>query len=269
MSMHSTITRSASSLKSWRRDEKQRQRTRSLLRRSIHPEVVVAESALASLPDRDVALLHAGSVKNVRRVVNAARRRVYVEASVGTGASKGTPRAVQRPTWILRERRRPALIPVLVEAEPPAKSQAPMTTIIDELGAHLRVGVHRYWALDWLHSTTGLDWPHCSEILRNLGAPVDEGAIAMIKNARTFWDRLEEFRRIHTNAIRLGEIDPAVGTWAYVEASELPGWLSGLDVPLMHRRKSYLVRVTPCGRPFLELDFHGFPSFRALFRVPL
>ena len=179
------------------------------------------------------------------------------------------PLVVSRPSKVLREPRRPTVVPGLVEPEPPAKSQAPMTTILDELGAHLRVGVHRYWALDWLHSTTGLDWPHCSEILRNLGFPVDEGAIAMIMAARTFWDRLAEFRRIHTNAVHLGEVEAAVGTWAFVESSELPAWLPGLEVPLMHRRATYLVRLVPCWRPFLDLDFHGLPSYRPLFTVPL
>jgi len=91
----------------------------------------------------------------------------------------------------------------------------------------------------------------------------------MIMNARAFWDRLAEFRRIYGNAVGLGQVEAAAGTWGFVEASELPAWLPGLEVPLMHRRETFLVRVVPCGRPFLELDVHAFPSYRALFRVPL
>ena len=144
-----------------------------------------------------------------------------------------------------------------------------MTLILDDLEALLRTGKHRYPTLDWLHSITGLDWLQCAEILGGLGFPVDEAAIAMIENARAFWDGLAEFRRIYANAVRLGEVEAAVGTWTFVEASELPAWLPGLDVPRMHRRKSYLVRLVPCGRPFLEMDFHACPSYRPLFRVPL
>ena len=251
------LQRSGACLWSWHRDEKQRQRIRNQLRRSVHSDPVVAECALAALPNRDIAELHAGSVKQVRRVVNAARRRVSVEAPVNTGASEGKSRVISRPIWFLRERHRPAVIPALVEPEPPPRSLAPMSAILVDLEAMLRSGKHRYWALDWLHSVSGLDWAQCAGILGGLGVPVDDGAVKMITIARAFWNQLAEFRRIHANAVRLGQVEAAEGAWAFVEAAELPDWLPGLHVPKMHRRKEYLVRLIHLGRPLGALDFHG------------
>ena len=266
--MQSMLTRGGARSWSWRWDEKQRQRTRTQLRQSIHSDPVVAECALSTLPDCDVAKLHAGSVRQVRRVVNAARRRVPNEVPLNTEREEETLRVVARPTWTLRERHRPALIPVMVESEPTPRSLAPMAAILCDLEAMLHAGKHHYWALDWLHAVSGLNWAQCAGILGGLGVPVDDGAVEMIAGARGFWNRLTEFRRIHGNAVRLGQIEQAEGAWAFVEAGELPDWLPGIHVPRMQRRKTYLVRVESCGRA-LDLDFHGCPSYRPLFTVPL
>ena len=267
--MHLTPQRNGPCLWSWRRDEKQRQRARSQLRRSVHSDPVVAECALATLPDRDIAHLHAGSVKQVRRVVNAARRRVPVEMPPTVENAMEMLRAVARPTWVLRERHRPAVFPALVEQEPAPRSSAPMTVILGDLDAILQAGKHRYWALDWLHSVSGLDWAQCEAILGGLGVPVDQGAVQMVTFARTFWDRLAEFRRIHRNAVRLEQVEAAEGDWAWVEASELSDWLPGLQVPKMQRRESYHVRTVWCSNLLQCLDFHGCLSYKPLFTVPI
>jgi hypothetical protein len=216
-----------------------------------------------------MAYLHAGSVKQVRRVVNAARRHLPVELIPAGEQADCKPRVVVRPTWILRERNRPALVPGLVVSEPPPRSLTPMAEILGELEAILRSGKHRYWSLDWLHSVSGMEWSQCAAILSGVGVPVDDGAVEMIVGARAFWDQLGEFRRIYANAVRLGQVEAAVGDWAFVEAGELPGWLSGLHVPKMQRREIYLVRVVSRRGPLLSLEFHGSPSYRPLFTVPL
>ena len=71
------------------------------------------------------------------------------------------------------------------------------------------------------------------------------------------------------NAVQLGQVEPARGDWALIEASELPAWIPGMHVPKMHRRDTYLVRVVSRGRPLLALDFHGFPSYLPLFALPI
>ena len=266
--MQPTTARNGTRLWSWRRDEKQRQHTRNQLRGSIHSDPVVAECALATLPNRDLERLHAGSVKQVRRVVNAARRRVPFEAPPITKKALGEPRLVARPTWILRERHRPAIFPGVVESEPPPPSLAPVTAILSDLEAILDSGQHSYRALDWLHSVSGLPWSRCAKILKALEGPVDDGAIKMLEAARGFWEQLARFRGVYTSAISLGQIEAAEGDWALVEASELSDWLPHLHVPRMHRRDEFLVRLAPRDEPLLDLDFHA-KGYRPLFMVPM
>jgi hypothetical protein len=148
----------------------------------------------------------------------------------------GVPKIVARPTWVLRERHRPALFPGLVDPEPPPRSLEPVAAILDEVEAILRSGRHPYGLLDWLHSVSSLDWSRCAEVLRARGIVVDNEAVVMLNAAGGFWDQLDEFRRIYDNAVRLEQVEAAEGDWAAVEASELPAWLPGMHVPRMHRR---------------------------------
>ena len=139
---------------------------------------------------------------------------------------------------------------------------------MDQLDTRIATGRHPYSTLDWLHGTTGFPWSRCAEILRARGLAVDDGAIEMLRRARRFWDRLDEFRPIYGNAVRLRQVAAAEGDWAIVEEAELQDWLPGLHVPHMHVRETFLVRVVLCGWSH-DLDFHSFPNYLPLFRVSM
>jgi hypothetical protein len=90
----------------------------------------------------------------------------------------------------------------------------------------------------------------------------------MLTAARGFWEQLARFRGVYAAAVRLGQIESADYEWALVDARELRGWLPGLQVPKMHLRTEYLVRLNSGPAPPIELDLHSV-TYRGLFRVPL
>jgi hypothetical protein len=178
------------------------------------------------------------------------------------------PRAVACPTWVLRERNRPSLLPGLVPPNPAPTLAVPFITILDKLRNLRGTGACAFAALDWLHATTGLLWKDCADVFRSMGWPVDNGAVEMTRTARLFWNHFHEFRQLWANAVARQQIEEAEGLWGLVESQEVLHWLPGIRIPKMQRRSEYFVRISPRGGSLIHLDFHA-SSYRPLFRVPL
>ncbi len=131
-------------------------------------------------------------------------------------------------------------------------------------------GQSPFAVLDWLRGRGGISWERSALILRSRGLPVDDEVREMTERARWFWEQLEVFQRVYSNAVQLRQIEAAdaEGTWALVEAGEVSGWLPGIHLPRMHRRDQYLVRVKPRGGSRLEIGFFS-RLYCPLFRVPM
>lgn len=243
------------------RKKRQRSALTHVLSRCASPREVIAAVTSEAGNVSGVgmnAVTHTGICKVLRRH----------PLSAHASRLQSVPRIIPRPTHVIRESHRPSLIPALADSTPPPRSLAPLNEILDQLDTRIATGQHPYAVLDWLHSITAIPWPRCAEVSRARGQSIDDDAVKMVSGARNFWDRLGEFRHTYRNAVALGQVPSVEGAWGIVDAAELAAWLPGLHVPRMHIRQTFLVRVVPRGK-WHDLDFHGFPSYRALFRLPM
>lgn len=254
---------SARVLRNQRRQARQR---RELVSQAIVTGVNVSE-AIGSASNEDSERLFAGDVKAARKVLNRALRRM--DRVTTDHREPGGARFIQTPTHLLRKSHRPCVLPGLVPAERPSNSSTPFAVVLQELQVMLDAGQNSFAVLDWLCGTGGISWVQSTSILQSRGVPVSAEVREMTETARRFWEQLEVFQRVYSNAVQLRQIEAAAeGTWALVETGELSDWLPGIYIPKMHRRDQYLVRVKPRGGSLLRLDFFS-RLYRPLFRVPV
>lgn len=175
---------------------------------------------------------------------------------------------VEAPTRRIRSSKLPAVYPWLVCRNEPA----PMSLV--EALKNIP-DVHVYAKLDWLHSTAGLDWDTCAELLHKRGhtrEPIGGDVLAEMATARTFWKHWNEARKAYAAAVTLAQVRPARGEWGLVESTQLTLLFPGFQAPKAQARDQYLIRLKKDGTGIhasmlAKYEFHSVRGYKPLFTL--
>ena len=222
----------------------------------------------------DVVSLTEGSVKGAKSIIRKLRRRDSrgLAAPVQDSQPDLTPpRKLQAPRQIIRKKRRPLLFLHLVNRNPPPVIVLNANMASAALILRYKRGAKPEQLADWLFRQGQMTWEQARDIVRRLPGmetSLPDSVLAGLADARNFWSAAAAFEQRYKKAIEAKCVPKLRGRCLLVVAKELHLWLPDFQVPKMHRRHAYVVRMSKrrtCRA--LNLDFYSIHCL-PLFRLP-
>ena len=239
------------------------------LARTLPPFTVSADI----LTGREAFVLLAGNLKGAKSVAQRLSRRALLQSTTTLPSPRITATTPEpaRPTRIVAEAMRPAVLPGLV-AELPEQQLLSIEDAITAAMNNAADGKPPFKILDHFRSATSLDWNPAAEMLFHAGVfrgRLDPVSVAMTASARRFWERWQLARDNYRAAVHLGQIGSSEGDWGLLEADQLDELLPEFSLPRSAIRNEWLVRlVRKPPTSLFDLDFHA-TTARPLFTVPM
>jgi hypothetical protein len=256
-------------IRSRKRDKKKREESRKNIYAGV--DILAATEALycGRIRPEQAAAISGDDLAHARKML----RWVQIEHGIGVCPHYPPPELppvdkLKVPEHELREDHLPELrARIIDERLPDVQSDEELQ---ERFHFFVQKGATAHQLVDFMNHATGGSWQECREVVRAvLGQPdaVSDDQLVWLERARKFWRAVRMFGRYFRNAVAARHIRPAFGRWLFVPEEGLSCFLPGLQVPKMHKRVEYLIRVHHAETERLvNLDFYS-TDFLPLFRA--